>query len=695
MDPDQHADRDALTTPVQFLPGVGPQRGALLERLGLRLAQDLLFFFPRDYQDLSELCAIDDLAEGRAVSVLGTVDEIKPTAGRWGRSRLTVTIQEDRNRLRGVWYNQSFLRKKFHPGQHVLFAGEPKQNGAHWEMTHPQIQFLAEGELPTAGDILPIYSLTEGIKQHQMRRIVKSVLDSTTAAVEEVLPATYREAHNLWPIDQALAQIHEPDDHHSLERARRRFIYQELLIMQLALARRRWLLTHEHSAPPLPTSREIDSRIQRLFPFSLTDDQHLAIEDVCQDMAQSIPMNRLLQGDVGSGKTVIAEYAMLLAVAHGHQAVLMAPTEVLARQHWRTLSSDLQNSKVRMALLTGTLSTAQRRDNLAALQQGDVDLVIGTQAVLQETVRFSRLGLVVIDEQHRFGVNQRAALRQSGMDPHYLVMTATPIPRTIAMTLYGDLEVSTLKTLPPGRQAVHTQLANSSQRDQWWSFFCEQLRLGRQGFVVVPRVEETDEEIASVEATFEQLANGPLEAFRLGLIHGRLSGEEKDATMRAFSAGQLQVLIATSVIEVGINVPNATVMTIENGDRFGLAQLHQLRGRVRRGKHPGYVCVFIPDDTAVVDARLEAFANSTNGFELAEKDFQLRGPGNLFGAAQHGMPPLRIADLQRDHELVEEARRDARNLIAQDPELQDDQLTRLRRMVGRRYGRVLKLGDVA
>jgi ATP-dependent DNA helicase RecG len=392
---------------------------------------------------------------------------------------------------------------------------------------------------------------------------------------------------------------------------------------------------------------------------------------------------------------VIAEYAMLLAVAHGHQAVLMAPTEVLARQHWRTLSSDLQNSKVRMALLTGTLSTAQRRDNLAALEQGDVDLVIGTQAVLQDTVRFSRLGLVVIDEQHRFGVNQRAALRQSGMDPHYLVMTATPIPRTIAMTLYGDLEVSTLKTLPPGRQPVHTQLANSSQRDQWWSFFGEQLRLGRQGFVVVPRVEETDEEIASVEATFEQLANGPLEAFRLGLIHGRLSGEEKDATMRAFSAGQLQVLIATSVIEVGINVPNATVMTIENGDRFGLAQLHQLRGRVRRGKHPGYVCVFIPDDVAVVDARLEAFANSTNGFELAEKDFQLRGPGNLFGAAQHGMPPLRIADLQRDHELVEEARRDARNLISQDPKLQDDQLTRLRRMVGRRYGRVLKLGDVA
>ncbi|MAV38621.1 MAG: ATP-dependent DNA helicase RecG [Planctomycetaceae bacterium] len=695
MDRSDNSDREALTTPVQFLPGVGPERGALLERMGLRIAQDLLFFFPRDYQDLSELCAIADLTEGRAVSVMGTVAEVKSSGPRWGRSRLWVTIHQEHESLRGVWYNQSFLRKKFQPGQHVLFAGETKRNGTHWEITHPQIQFLADGERPTAGDILPIYSLTDGIKQHQMRRIVKAVVSSTTALVDEVLPEAFRVDHNLWPIDRALAHIHAPGNQDALQNARRRFIYQELLVMQLALARRRWLLSNEHSAPSLPPSARIDSRIQRLFPFSLTADQQQAIDDICQDMARSIPMNRLLQGDVGSGKTVVAEYAMLLAVAHGHQAVLMAPTEVLARQHWRTLTADLERSKVRIALLTGTLPSAQRREHLADLERGAIDLVIGTQAVLQETVRFSRLGLVVIDEQHRFGVNQRAALRQSGMDPHYLVMTATPIPRTIAMTLYGDLDVSTLVTLPPGRQPVHTRLADTRERDQWWRFFCEQLRTGRQGYVVVPRVEDTDQDIASVEATYEQLANGPLEAFRVGLVHGRLSSEEKDAAMRAFSEGQLQVLIATSVVEVGINVPNATLMTIENGDRFGLAQLHQLRGRIRRGAHPGYVCVFVTDISSPRDPRLEAFVASTNGFELAEKDFELRGPGNLFGSAQHGMPPLRIADLQRDSALLDEARRDARALIAQDPQLRNSELERLRRMVGKRYGRVLKLGDVA
>ena len=407
-------------------------------------------------------------------------------------------------------------------------------------------------------------------------------------------------------------------------------------------------------------------------------------------------MNRLLQGEVGSGKTAVAEYAMLLAVAHGYQSVLMAPTEVLARQHLRTLNEDLHQSRVRIELLTGSLTATQRQKLKESVQAGDVDLVIGTQALLHEDLEFPRLGLVVIDEQHKFGVRQRATLKSAGADPHYLVMTATPIPRTVTMSLFGDLDVSTIRQSPPGRQNVHTYLGSEDQREQWWEFFRNKLREGRQGYVITPRVEDGESEgLASVEEEYERLANGPLEAFRVDLIHGRMSPSDKEVAMDSFRSGATQVLVATSVIEVGVNVPNATVMTIENGERFGLAQLHQLRGRVRRGKFPGFVCVFaVPGNPAAAD-RLEALARSTDGFELAEIDFSLRGPGDLFGTRQHGMPPLRIADLQRDLDVLEEARRDAQSLFAdEEPALLQPDFDRLKLQVLRRYGKALDLGDV-
>jgi ATP-dependent DNA helicase RecG len=386
-------------------------------------------------------------------------------------------------------------------------------------------------------------------------------------------------------------------------------------------------------------------------------------------------------------------------VAHGYQAALMAPTEILARQHLETLSRALAASRVRLALLVGSLTPAQRRQVLQQIADGEVDIVIGTHAVThavsQSGVEFRRLGLVVIDEQHKFGVRQRAALKKAGVDPHYLVMTATPIPRTVAMTLFGDLDVSTLRTLPPGRQKVYTYLATQEQRLRWWRFFRQKLDEGQQGYVITPLVEETESvDVANVQATYDALRQGELAGYSLGMLHGRMTPAEKDAVMAAFRAGRVQVLVATSVVEVGIDVPNATLMTIEGGERFGLAQLHQLRGRISRGTTSGYLCVFTSSAHEEARQRLDAFCKTTDGFALAETDFQLRGPGDLFGTQQHGMPPLRLANLSRDAAVVEEARHEAQRLVAADPELADPRWGRLRRQVFSRYGAALDLGDV-
>ena len=690
----QKTSAESLTTPVQYLKGVGPKRAELLARLELKTARDVLFFFPRDYQDMSELRSIDRLEPNQPVSVCGVVEEIELRNTGPGKSTLGVLIRQDTQYLRAIWFNQTFIRDKLSRGARVLLSGTARQHGLRWEMAHPRVQVLASDEEPPAGRILPVYALTDGVSQPVMRRIVHSVVQSCSDGIEEVLPESFLAGHNLWPIRTALPQVHTPADRASLLAARRRFVYQELLTMQLALALRRSRLLRRSPAPPLRVDAKIDSRIRRLFPFELTGDQQQAILEISGDLARECPMNRLLQGDVGSGKTVVAEYAMLLAVAKGHQAVLMAPTEVLARQHVRTLSRDLRESRVRIGLLTGSLSTAQRRTTLAAITAGELDLVVGTHAVLHEDVDFPRLGLVVIDEQHKFGVRQRAALR-SGFDPHYLVMTATPIPRTVSMTLFGDLDVSTLRQAPPGRQAVHTYLGDQRRRESWWDFFRKKLCEGRQAYVVTPLVEESAQmPLASVEQAYEELANGVLSEFRLDLVHGQLSAEEKEVAMQDFRSGATQVLVATSVVEVGVDVPNATLMTIESGEHFGLAQLHQLRGRISRGTYPGFVCVFARADTSEAQRRLDAFAKTTDGFELAELDFQLRGPGDLFGLRQHGMPRLRVADLQQDTELLQEARTDAQALITDDPDFAAPQFARLRQRVLARYGQALDLGDV-
>ena len=686
---------ELFATPVQFLKGVGPQRAELFEKLGLHTARDVIFFFPRDYQDLTDLANVADLRDESLVRLHATVVEVdhRPTSS--GGSVLGALLRCQGGNIRAVWFNQPFMLKRLPVGQELLVSGKVRFRGGIWEIVHPDLKYLEGDDADPRGKLLPVYPLTEGLRQQHLRRVVGAVVESLAEHLDEVFPAEYLAAHDLAPIREAIEHIHAPASRESLARARRRLIYQELLVMQLALRLKRHAQHDLRRAPPLEATAKIDARIRRLFPFELTEGQRRVMAEVASDMARPHPMNRLLQGDVGSGKTVVAVYALLLAIAHGQQAALMAPTEILARQHAATIEQFLTASRVRWGLLTGSLTAAERRETLAKIAAGELDLVIGTQAIVQEDVEFARLGLVVIDEQHKFGVRQRASLKQAGLDPHYLVMTATPIPRTVAMTLYGDLEVSTLRDMPPGRQVVRTYLAAPEQRDRWWEFYCRKLREGRQGYVVVPMVETSaDVDVTSLAQAYESLANGPLEPFRLGLIHGRMNADEKEAVMESFRRGQTQVLVSTTVVEVGVDVPNATLLAIESGQRFGLAQLHQLRGRIGRGSHPGYCCVFAEPASPESQKRLEAFVASTDGFELAETDFSLRGPGDLFGTRQHGLPPLRIADPLADAAVLEEARRDAQQLVANDPGLAKPEHERLRRMVLVRDGRVLELGDV-
>lgn len=687
---------EILATPVQFLPGGGPNRVPLLAKLDLRTAKDVIFNFPRDYQDLTDVRPIAEFEEGKLTSVVATVEDIDSRVSMNGRSVVGVLFRQGREYLRAIWFNMPYMQNHFTRGQTVLLSGQPKYMGGRWEMAHPRVQFVEPEEQESArGRLLPVYSLTEGLNQEQLRRITRGALDLCVESLDEVFPAAYLEAHKLWPIRRALPQVHFADDRASLEQARRRFIYQELFVLQLALAIKRHRTHDEGHAPPLEATARIDARITRLLPFELTAGQRRVIDEIAADMATTKPMNRLLQGDVGSGKTAVAVYAMLVAVAHGHQAVLMAPTEVLARQHFATVSQLLSGSQVRIALVTGSVPAAERAESERKIAAGEIDLIVGTQAIVRGELEFAKLGLAVIDEQHKFGVRQRALLRQAGGDPHYLVMTATPIPRTMAMTVFGDLDVSTLREQPPNRQPVHTYLVSPDQREKWWEFFRRKLSEGRQGYVITPLVEESAEvEAMSVRQAYEALANGELEAFKLGLVHGRMSAEEKHAAMEAFRSGETQVLVATSVVEVGVDVPNATLMTIEDAERFGLAQLHQLRGRIRRGKYPGYCGVGAEPKSDESNARLDALVKSNDGFELAEIDFQLRGPGDMLGTRQHGLPPLLIADLKRDAAILEEARRDAKEFVAADPGLALPEHKLLRRMVLARYGESLDLGDV-
>jgi ATP-dependent DNA helicase RecG len=682
-----------LDESVMYLKGVGPQRAELLKRLGVETVEQLLFYLPRDYQDLTDLRPIAQLEAGKLQTARGKVLDVDAKETHKGGSLAVALLGDNTGRLRGVWFNQPTAIKRFQVGDTVLFSGKPAWKSGCWEMAHPQVQSTPDASL--GEPFLPVYSLTEDLRLGDLRRILRLAVDRFAEAVPEILPAGLIQARHFPAIAAALAHTHFPPDRASGEAGRRRLAYEEFLLLQLALAQRHRDFRDERQAPTLEATERIDERIRRLFPFPFTADQNKAVSEICGDLASGRPMNRLLQGDVGSGKTAVAAYGLLVAVANHQQAALMAPTELLARQHWSTLDSYLSKSRVRRLLLTGSLTSAERADALRQIQAGEIDLVVGTQAMIQQDVEFAQLGLVVIDEQHKFGVKQRARFRSKGLDPHYLVMSATPIPRTLTMTLFGDLDISTLHELPPGRRPVRTYVVQPNEQAKSLDFVRKKLAEGRQAYVICPLVGPSDRvSVRSAEQMAAQLRSGALAPHKVGLVHGRLDDEARDAAMQAFRTGESRVLVGTSVVEVGIDVPNATVIVIMDAERFGLSQLHQMRGRVSRGSYPGVCFLFAELHHPEAAARLRILEGTTDGFRVAEEDLRLRGPGEFLGSKQHGVPELRIGDLVRDAELIRIARDDAREIIARDPQLQQPEHTLLRSTMLRRFGTTLELADV-
>jgi ATP-dependent DNA helicase RecG len=690
------SEQDPLHISLEKLPGVSPARLELLDRLGLRTVGDLFFHFPRSYEDLNDVRPIAALSAGSIQTVQGEVVEIEGRSLSDGRSVVSVVLSDDgKNCLEGVWFNQAFAAKRFRYGQRLSFSGKPKWFRDHWQMNNPRVQLLDGGEEGGPPGVVPVYPLTEDLRPEHLRPIIGRAIDLHAAGVADVLPVSLRHKHD-WPMfEQALRDIHFPPSLPGAARGRRRFVYEEFLILQLALALRRREVRDEGRAPVLSATPAIDARIRRLFPFRLTADQDRAVAEVCGDLAAEKPMQRLLQADVGAGKTAVAVYALLVTVANKHQAALMAPTEVLARQHALTLDHYLAHSRVRRLLLTGALTPAERRNALSALAAGDIDLVIGTQALVQEDVRFARLGLVVIDEQHKFGVHQRARFRRLGVDPHYLVMTATPIPRTVALTVFGDLDVSIIRQLPPGRQPVATRWEPAGQRERVYARLREGMAQGRQAYVVCPLVEESAAlDVKAATQTHAELQAGPFRDFRVGLLHGRQDDATKAAVMESFRKHELDLLVCTSVIEVGIDVPDATLLVIEHAERFGLSQLHQLRGRVSRGPVAGQCYLFAEPAGDEGRQRLRAFLRTADGFALAEEDMQLRGTGEFFGTRQHGLGELRVGNLVTDADLLRQARKDAFALVAEDPHLCRPEHALLRGAVLQRYGKTLDLAEI-
>jgi ATP-dependent DNA helicase RecG len=688
---------DPFAVPLDALPGVGPRRLELLGRLGLATIGDLLFHLPRAYEDLTDLRPISALTAGVLQTVQGEVVEMDTRQLADGRFIVSVVVSDDgKHVLEGSWFNQAGVARRFRYGQRVSFSGKPKWFRDHWQMSNPRVQAL-DGSEPAAATpgILPVYPLTEDLRPEHLRPLLRKALDRYADDLAEVLPDELRRRHD-WPTAaDALRTLHFPPSVQAAAHARRRLVYEEFLLLQLALGLRRREIRDGGRAPVLTTTPEIDARIRRLFPFALTRDQEKAVADLRKDLANEKPMQRLVQADVGAGKTAVAVYGLLVAVANKHQAALMAPTEVLARQHFRTLERYLAHSRVRRLLLTGALSPRERREALDALAAGAIDLVVGTQALVQEGVRFARLGLVVIDEQHKFGVHQRARVRRLGADPHYLVMTATPIPRTVALTVFGDLDVSFIRELPPGRQPVKTRWAEERQRDAVYEQVRQALRQGRQGYVVCPLVDESAVlDVKAATTTFEELRDGPFAGFRLALLHGRQDEEEKAAVMERFRLRELDLLVCTSVVEVGVDVPNATLMLIEHAERFGLSQLHQLRGRVSRGPTQGQCWLFAAPNNDEGTTRLKAFVRTTDGFALAEEDVRLRGVGEFFGARQHGVGELRIANPVTDADVLQLARKDALGMVAEDAGLRRPEYAAVREAVRRRYGKTLDLAEV-
>jgi ATP-dependent DNA helicase RecG len=661
-----------LATPLQYLKGVGPRRAADFERAGLHTVEDLLYRFPIRYEDRSRLQAIASLKPGRPASISGRILAcgLRSTR-RPGFKIFEASIDDGTRAIRAVWLNQPYLRDILARGQHLVLYGPVEMYGAgRLQLLNPQYEILDEDDAETihTGRIVPVYEKTGAVTPKMQRRLVFDALQRLPADLPEHLPDEMRLRLGLPTRVAALHATHFPPSDTRLEDlnrfatpAQRRLIFEEAFLFQMGVIARRLAA----AAEPKPIEIRVDDRlresVRRVLPFKLTNGQKQALKEIVDDLRSPHPMNRLLQGDVGAGKTIVALIAALVAMENGLQVAFMAPTEILAEQHFLNISRLLQPSRFRVALLTGSTSAAARREQLAEIEAGTINLVIGTHALVQGDVRFRQLGLAVIDEQHRFGVLQRATLRTKAMHPDVLVITATPIPRTLALTVYGDLDVSMIRDLPAGRMPIKTVAKPESRRDEIYDFVRGQLDDGRQVYVVYPLVEESAKvDVKAATEMADTLANEVFPQYRVGLLHGRLKADGKDRVMKAFAARELDILVSTTVVEVGIDVQNASVMIVEHAERFGLSQLHQLRGRVGRDRHQSY-CFLVYQSPLSEEARerLKAMTETTDGFEIAERDLMLRGAGDFFGTRQAGVPTFRLVDLVRDRELMLDAQREA------------------------------------
>lgn len=686
--PAAHSTRgSSLESPAQFIKGVGPARAQQLARLGLYTIGDLLYHRPHRYEDRSRIATIGSLTSGNRATTQGTV--VAVSERRHGVYQFHAALSDQTGVLQATWFGQRYLRKLIRRGVRLIVHGKVERS-APLRMTVDEFEILTgdeEDRLHT-GRIVPMHPATEGLTPRVLRTVIAAALASALPDVPEVLPEEIRRNHGFVGRAAALQALHFPRAWGEEEHARQRLAFDELLIMQLGLLLRRRVLDDIDKGFRYTPGTKLVDRFLKGLPYALTAAQRRVIDEIADDLKRARPMHRLLQGDVGSGKTVVAASALALCVGGGYQGALMAPTEILAEQHYVTLRRLLDPLGVRLVLVTGGGRARDREQVRDALRTDTAKIAVGTHALIEEGVEFKRLGLVIVDEQHKFGVGQRAILGRKGFHPDVLVMTATPIPRTLSMTLYGDLDVSTLDESPPGRGVIKTYVRSAEKRPEVYAWVNERVRQNQQAFIVCPLVEDSEKLQAEAAVSLaDRLQREVFKELPVGLIHGRMRPDEKDTAMERFRSGEVKVLVATPVIEVGIDVPQATIMVIEDAERFGLAQLHQLRGRIGRGSETSY-CVLLADATTEkAQDRLASMAETRDGFVIAQRDLEQRGPGEFFGTRQHGLPDLKIADVMTDVRLLEAARNDAMRVLADDPELAQIEHSGLREEVARAFGR--------
>jgi len=706
--PKEQHFKNRLLTPIQYVKGVGPRLAKLFEKKGIRTVEDALYFLPRCYEDRRTLKKISELKAGQKETGFGDILLSGVAFYQNKRKRVFETVVGDGSGVITLkWFhgNERYLRERFKKGRKMIFSGEVRYFNLQKEIHHPDVEIVEgdiEGDYLNFKRIVPIYSETEGLHQRTLRRLLKAILEGYSDELSSPIPQEILHRQNLIDFSEAFGRAHFPPDEEPLEllnlqrsEGHRRIIFDEFFFLELGMALKRRGMALEPGIS-FQTKGVLAQRLLDLLSFQLTRAQQRVWDEIRGDLGRAHPMNRLIQGDVGSGKTVVALLACLYVIECGYQAAIMAPTEVLAEQHYLNLHRWVEPLGVQVALLTSSIKGSEKEDLYQRIKKGEVQLVIGTHAVIQEAVEFHQLGLAIIDEQHKFGVVQRGLLKKKGENPDVLVMTATPIPRTLAMTIYGDLDVSLIDEMPPGRMPVETRVYPEPARARVYRILEEEVRKGRQVFIVYPLVEESEKlQLRDATRMAEQLQKEVFPEFRIGLLHGRMKSEEKEAIMMEFKGGKIQILVATTVIEVGIDIPNASVMVVEHAERFGLSQLHQLRGRIGRGRYPSK-CILLAQYRSSEEAkvRLRAMERTTDGFQIAEEDLGLRGPGEFFGTRQSGLPDFRVAHILRDAPILVEARKEAFHLVEEDPALMQPSHSALKNVLVRRWKGRLELATI-